>query len=400
MLISETTKGVRARLAPPLIWLAAGLLGLFALSSYAGPAWWTSRGAVSGTPNPYAAVNQGQLKQFTSQAVAELNADFATFGGAGTALNNLVTGWQQDYATNNYASTSNPTHPYKPSDFQAVNVGQLKYIGSLIYGQLALAGYTAPSWIVANATTDKAVANIGELKTVFNFDLTLDSDDSGLPIWWEMKYFGATGVTATNPAPSNDGLTILQAYQEGSNPIDFYNGQVPTVTITMGNGQTGGAGGFLAQALAVLVNVNGAPASNQTVTFAVTQGGGQVQATTTSNPANTVSVQTNASGIARTFFELPPTAGATAQITATAGNGTNVASVTFTETVGAPGTTVQAAPCTISNLTSTLQPDGSQVFTWSNNTDDPTPIWNHDANGNVVQVTTVPAGQTSYQFTP
>lgn len=45
----------------------------------------------------------------------------------------------------------------------------------------------------------------------------LDPDGSGLPIWWEMTYFGQTGV---NPAadPTGDGLSNLQSYQAGVNP--------------------------------------------------------------------------------------------------------------------------------------------------------------------------------------
>jgi hypothetical protein len=223
MLISATTKSVRVRLAPPLIRLAAGLLGLLASTSYAGPSWWTSRGAVSGTPNPYAAANQGQLKQFTTAAIAELNADLASVGGAGTALNNLHSTWQTEYANNNHAPTS--------SDFQAVNVGQLKYIASLLYVPLAQAGLTVPTWIAVNPSTDHDVANLGELKTVFNFSLTttLDPDGSGLSVAWEDEYYGTTGVSASALAPGGSGLTNLQASQLNLNPL---------VASTMGDSYT------------------------------------------------------------------------------------------------------------------------------------------------------------------
>lgn len=56
-----------------------------------------------------------------------------------------------------------------------MNVGQLKYIASLVYGQLASAGYTGltPSWIVQNTNTDNVAANVGQLKQVFDFDLSV-----------------------------------------------------------------------------------------------------------------------------------------------------------------------------------------------------------------------------------
>ena len=185
-----TKPGIRSAAIVPTFLLTLGCFGLAALVTLqAQPGWWNSGGAVltpvvvtnSGivttnyAPNDYAVANQGQLKQFTVAAVSELNARLTNSGGAGPALSNLVYGWQQDYATNGYATnTANPYRPYKPSDFQAINVGQLKYIASLVYGQLDQAGYAGlyPSWITQNTTTDNSAANLGQLKEVFNFDLT------------------------------------------------------------------------------------------------------------------------------------------------------------------------------------------------------------------------------------
>ncbi len=47
-----------------------------------------------------------------------------------------------------------------------------------------------------------------------------DTDGDGMPDWWEIKYFG--GPTTANPDddPDGDGLTNLQEYQMGLNPID------------------------------------------------------------------------------------------------------------------------------------------------------------------------------------
>ncbi|HEV3272244.1 MAG TPA: hypothetical protein VGZ93_08705, partial [Candidatus Methylacidiphilales bacterium] len=144
------------------------LSGLVVVTSFAAdPSWWSTPGPGSTpsavmaeqvvtndgvvttnyVPDPYAAVTQGQLKQFTARAVTYLNGTLP--GGAGTNLNTMVSNWAEDYATNGYATnTANPTMPYKPSDLQAENVGQLKYVGSLVYTQLAGAGYTGlyPSW--------------------------------------------------------------------------------------------------------------------------------------------------------------------------------------------------------------------------------------------------------------
>lgn len=216
-----------------------GLLGLCVYASdpvaWNDPTWWSSPGTGSQgavvapqvvtnkgvvttnyIANNNAVVTQGQLKQFTARAVDELNANLTN--GAGTALSNLAYDWKQDYATNNYSSTNNPTAPYKPSDLDVINVGQLKYVGNLIWGRLVTEGYTnqVPAWLSQNTNTDNVVANIGQLKEVFDFDPLLDSDGSGLPISWENEYFGHTGVDPS--AIDGNGLTNLESYQYGLDP--------------------------------------------------------------------------------------------------------------------------------------------------------------------------------------
>ena len=187
---------------------------LFIVTAYAAdPAWWSSPGtgtqsAVNAQQvvtnggvvttnyitNEYAVINQGQLKQFTTRAVDELNAHLP--GGASPALTNLVYGWQQDYLTNGYSASN-----IKPSDYQAVNVGQLKYIGNLVWTQLTNAGYTntLPSWLATSNAADLNAANIGQLKTVFNFDLSgMGGPTVPDPV---------TNLTASNSNPGEIDLT-------------------------------------------------------------------------------------------------------------------------------------------------------------------------------------------------
>lgn len=201
----------------------------------ADPAWWQARGAVSAnaTAAPYAVVNQGQLKAFTVAAVQEINADLSGAGGAGSDLNNMVTAWHQDYTNNGYATNhGNPTYPYKPADFDAVTVGQLKYVAGLLYSRLRAIGCARnyPAWLKINTSTDKALANLGQLKTVFNFDPSLDPSGSGLPVAWELNYFGHTGVPA-NGDDDHDGATNIQ---------EFTNGADPTKSDTDGDGMPDG----------------------------------------------------------------------------------------------------------------------------------------------------------------
>jgi hypothetical protein len=124
----------------------------FAGTSY--PAWWTNRNVITNVAatNDYAAVNQGQLKWFATNAYNELNAQLPN--GAGTNIANLIHSFS---ATNNYCG---------------VNVGQLKCVASNFYSCLIAAGYANQyPWTGAAQTNDYALANIGQLKNVFNFSI-------------------------------------------------------------------------------------------------------------------------------------------------------------------------------------------------------------------------------------
>src|SRR5215212_1500422 len=73
------------------------------------PAWWSSRNVLQNDrqPNDYGPINQGQLKNVSRAAAAELDAQLP--GGAGDAVHNLISSWSTPAAGTN--------------DFAAVNVG-------------------------------------------------------------------------------------------------------------------------------------------------------------------------------------------------------------------------------------------------------------------------------------
>jgi len=175
--------------------------------SAAPPAWWASRGATNANPpNDHAGVNQGQLKQFTRKAVDELNATIP--GGAGPELDNLIATWVAG-------------HP-DPKDTQAMAIGQLKWIASKIHDRLVFAKYSSslPAWLTQVPATDKQAANLGQLKTVFNFDLSAPPGE--LPVWWRKFHFN--GQTTIDPSydADGDGLTNLQEYQARTKP-NYYD---------------------------------------------------------------------------------------------------------------------------------------------------------------------------------
>ncbi len=208
------------------LWLTLGCSLVCALTAAgADPSWWSSTGTGSQpavmaeevttnsgvvttnyVPNPYAVVAQGQVKQFASRSVDYLNSVLPA--GAGTNLNAMVSNWAQDYLTNGYNATN-----IKPSDYTAMNVGQLKSIAGKVYGRLAAVGYPelTPSWLHQNTNTDNLAANLGQLKQVFDFDLSL-AGASGLTATPN----GSGSVNLSWPLPSTNNVTSWIIEQQNS----------------------------------------------------------------------------------------------------------------------------------------------------------------------------------------
>ncbi len=133
------------------------------------PQWWTERSVTNGnSANDYAAVNQGQVKNIATKAVAEFNEKLADLGGAGDALNQLAI---------TLSKTSSSTN-----DYAAVNLGQLKAVAKPFFDRLLEVQYTGRPlesgtctypWANREGTAnDYAMANIGQVKNLFSFDLS------------------------------------------------------------------------------------------------------------------------------------------------------------------------------------------------------------------------------------
>jgi hypothetical protein len=373
-------------------WLLVLCLTLAGQHTFAqsAPGWWSNYGVLSGSsPNDYAIANQGQAKNLAVAAVQEMDNDLAQFGGS--QLDGLAATLLSGSATSN--------------DYAAVNLGQLKALAQPFYDRLLSLGYTGSPltsgtypWATSSqAPNDYAGANIGQVKNAFSFDVTLSSDGSGVPDWWEQKY----SVSGTGTVVWSEGqVTDLRAYQQGLNPIDFYNSHAPTLSIVSGNNQTGAPNGFAPAPLVVgVVDGSGNPLTGAPVTFTVTSGSGGLKKSYMTAAANSASVLTDEEGHATIYFQLPNVTGTSSQITATPGSGSYVSHVVFTESTGS-GT--YASPFAPSDVVVNLNQDGSIDMTWQNNNDDPSdiPITMEQPDGTWRTVTTVPAGTTSVHVPP
>ena len=182
--------------------LACACLPVRGLASTNYPAWWSALDVLetNRTVNDYAPAVAGQLKWVVAKAYNELQANLP--GGAGTGVAGVVSSFT---TCNNYVP---------------VNVGQLKYVAEPFYQQLIAKGYpNAFPW--TTSTDDDAnysPASLGQVKNVFSFDVTKDSDDDDLPDWWEIHWFGGVAYWTGIDNPDGDQLNNTNEYLLGTNP--------------------------------------------------------------------------------------------------------------------------------------------------------------------------------------
>ena len=198
-------------------------------SSAADPAWWAARGvtttSLQSNRSPAAI---GQAKWMVKQALAELEGK-------------LDTAELQALAAEIASITSlavPQTAGEKENMRRVLLVGQLKALCAPFYQHFQGAN---PLWLEtqlqtnltkdpsdagnfypwsSNASDDanKAIATLGQVKSVFALRFTEDLDGNQLPDFWEYRYFG--GVENSSSAdPDGDGLTNLQEAALGTNPM-------------------------------------------------------------------------------------------------------------------------------------------------------------------------------------
>ncbi|MDR0535638.1 MAG: hypothetical protein LBG65_04715 [Puniceicoccales bacterium] len=225
-------------------WLAIAIAAVPSARA-AGPQWWkTPRNgrtvfAASATANDYAAANIGQLKHIALHAKLELDEKLASTGGAGAAINALITAWNTPANAAGLAPNGKPRN-----DYAALTVGQLKAVGKLFYDRLAAAGILAkdaqgnpryPWSISGQHASNAAVANIGQLKAVFSFVATVpapnaDTNGNGIADVWELRHFLNLSRSG-NERLTAGGLRVRDAYLFDLNPNTLNDGTGSLVTL-------------------------------------------------------------------------------------------------------------------------------------------------------------------------
>lgn len=204
------------------------------------PGWWAGRHATnSHEKDDYAPLNQGQLKNLAVAAFDELEEKLSGAGGAGGDFTKLIKRWH--LLDGNPPTPDNPLSTFRfdaaghripkvtsqTDDYAAVTVGQLKAVAKRVYDRFKDAGYvTEYPWDnSAFPQDDYAMANIGQAKNLFAFDLVTQTFSAyhspggdGIAYQWKIRY----GLNPNNPnlakeiAPGE--ITYLQKYQLGLIP--------------------------------------------------------------------------------------------------------------------------------------------------------------------------------------
>ena len=381
----------------PLLLLCA-LVSFPALLFALPPPWWTEAPTriidPQAAPAPLSPVNLGQLKHVAAQAKKHLDTVYGSYGGAGSEIDALVAAFSRDASTNAAPAL----------------LGQIKAVAKPFYTRLQAIGYDTRQNLIARgypatwahptpwdpaATSETAQNNalttLGQLKMVFSFDISADSDMDGLPTAWEL----AAGSNPNDPNPptndrDDDGLSDFEEYQLGTNPnvkdtdldgiedgdevTNGTNPRVPdapplTIRIANGSNQNVLVGTYAHEQLIIeIANSSGSYVQGVEVQFEVLLGRGQLQKDVYSPLVSIISMITGADGRARVDFLSPSTQGVcTVRARPLTGG---AADVTFNLTATVPATPRPIPANAPIGVTSIPQPDGSITITWIDSPDE------------------------------
>ena len=166
-----------------------------------------------------------------------------------------------------------------------------------------------------------------------NIDPLSTADTGGIGILdsWRQYYFGLLAVDpSAYVAWSGSQVTNLQAFQNGWNPVDFYNGQTPTLVAASGDGQTGPPGTFVGPLVVAVVDSSGAPIAGAPVTFTPSNcalqpyGGMQLS-------GSALTLFANNAGRILVWCQLPNVQNSACTVAASPASGTFLSTVTFNE---------------------------------------------------------------------
>jgi hypothetical protein len=304
---------------------AASLTNLYAPPL---PDWWSNPSTrILDPANPatiednYAPTNLGQLKHVAQQAKEHLDEHLP--GGAGSAINALVESFEP---RSGQSYTPSQIEGFLEANYAPLNLGQLKAVAKPFYDRLQSFQYDTRANLISRGipgtwihsypwdsstppSENYAIANLGQLKLVFSFDLSAPVGQ--LPLWWQRLNFDGQVSIDPDEDADGDGFTNFQEYQGGSDPRDYYsraNGVItPRIFVYSGGDATVEAGQYSSAPVVfkVVDNANGLPLVNAPVTVEVASGTGLLSQTSGGMSQATLTMRTDVNGLVTPFFKAP-----------------------------------------------------------------------------------------------
>jgi hypothetical protein len=263
------------------------------------------------------------------------------------SIGNVATAWQRLTVRLNYTA--------KTYDF---------YLnGAMIAADLKfrLSGAAYVSWFSVKGAT-AASASLDDLYAGPTNPLFADVNNNGIDDTWETAHGLSLSTDSRNADLDGDGLTNLQEYIAGSDPQDFYNGTIPVITSLIdANGQLGLQG---LVSVKLTRSSDGAVLVNAPVSLTVTTGASQIASSVGGSLKNTISVRTNALGVAAGYVTFGNQNSDTLVTTVQSGNQAASISVTLNPAVVLPaGMRLWLRADSIGLI------NGSPVAIWTDNSD-------------------------------
>ncbi len=187
--------------------MPALLLGWACAALAEEPQWWRDRSVFfePAATNDLAPVQVDQLGRMAWQAYLELEARLP--GGGGEAAR---------------ARVEELVHGQHP---EPLRVGLLMHMAEPFHARLIEAGYAdAYPWTGVAGIDTNAPARMGQLKHLFRFDPGQDTDQDGMPDWWETR----RGFAVADPADAGqdrdrDGWSNAEEWTAGTDPADRFS---------------------------------------------------------------------------------------------------------------------------------------------------------------------------------
>ena len=134
-----------------------------------------------------------------------------------------------DYGTNlwiaNFALSANNAVGILSNSVSDV-LYEIQYQHSLGDTQWLSGGFVVGSEVTN--WTGLVMTNVSGTNNAFFRIRSWADDGSGLPIWWQLQYFGTTGIDPNSQDWANDGWTMWQDFVGGYNPLIFHTPSAPT----------------------------------------------------------------------------------------------------------------------------------------------------------------------------